>query len=140
MKEEMETISTWLETSSGKTETVVNLNISEFVYTDGNITKMTQTYKRNDIEGEEPTVTNMKYDKMTSPFRNSTTPKWLLMDMFGFDFANQNNMTEQDDGYYKTTIEYEHDSAGFPLKAHIKRFTGGIAKESSVTTFEYKDF
>jgi len=73
-----------------------------------------------------------------SPFRNSATPKWLLMDMFGFDFANHNNITELDDGYNKTIFEYEHDSAGFPVKVFFKRFSGGITQESGGTTLEYK--
>jgi hypothetical protein len=75
-----------------------------------------------------------------SPFFNTTTPKWLLQYLFGYDATDKNNTLEamfgaDDAGGAK--IEYEYDSDGFPVKKTYKSFRPDDDEFLKITHYAY---
>ena len=85
-----------------------NLHI-EFIYSNGNITKMI-----DHDDGETRLIEEYTHDDQKSPFHNTNTPRWLLYDLF-FWGLNTNNVTnEYRYGNLERRNKFEYDDDGFP--------------------------
>jgi len=78
-------------------------NLSPYKYEDGNLI--------NIFDDSSPFY---YYDDKKSPFSNSNTPKWVIQELFGAEFASKNNVSSS--GYGINQFGYEYDSDGFPVK------------------------
>jgi len=95
-----------------------------------------------EIADDEPSGVGYEYDDKKSPFSNTNTPKWLLLDLFdilNINAESKNNVVVRCSDGPCSNYEYEYDSEGFPTK-NTRYWTEGDSDEKfgpEITLYTY---
>ncbi|MDR2999833.1 MAG: hypothetical protein LBU89_01095 [Fibromonadaceae bacterium] len=98
------------------------------------------------IINDDDTSVKLEYDEKMSPFRNVSSPKWLMQYLFR-DEGLVNNVARHEFDYMRActylykNYEYEYDAEGFPTQRTTNArvdLGGGSEMQRTITRFAYR--